>query len=335
MPTRQLFRIVLVGCGRIAKNHSTPFANRRLSVAACVRVKSGASGRCAARDSWYSRTKTARRGGSDISMRRGRISSGAGGSRQGRPPRRHGKAKAISKGCRRLFQAAMRQVSIVRRHAEPAHAPVQILKRAVYRVVRRLYLANCTYVDPRREYTSRRCAELGSSMAARSESGFAYVDCPVDRRTVENVMAKQRPRRKIETDATGVPSCVQSGALSLSGDMLLPTEQECSLRFRREGPAKLRNRVNKVNTGFADTNDDELITTSTNPPNVYCFGTRATMETCLPCPGDASRHCGAAGESLWSSSSASTSRETDATCRSLCGLTAIFQGYEQNRRPAS
>lgn len=166
------------------------------------------------------------------------------------------------------------------------NAPVQMLKRAVDRGrFGRLYLANCTvrWTRPQEYYAQapwRGTWEFDGGAFMNQASHYVdlmqWIVGPV-----ENVMAKTATlARKIETEDTGVAILrFRSGALGVIEVTMLtyPQNMEGSITILGEkGTVKIGGTaVNKVeHWQFADSDpDDELVRTlDSNPPNVYGFG---------------------------------------------------------------
>jgi UDP-N-acetyl-2-amino-2-deoxyglucuronate dehydrogenase len=291
----KVFRIVLVGCGRIAKNHVD--AIQRIDglelVAACDASEERA--RAVAEPlgiPWYtSYEKMLAEVECDIVT----IATPSGyhpaqgvlGAKAGRHVVTE-KPMAISlKGADELVQAcdaAGVNLFVVKQNR--LNAPVQMLKRAVDRGrFGRLYLANCTVRWTRPQEYYEQAAWRGTwefDGGAFMNQASHYVDLiqwivgPV-----ENVMAKTATLgRKIETEDTGVAILrFRSGALGVIEVTMLtyPENMEGSLTILGEkGTAKIGGTaVNKVEHWvFADSDpDDELIhNLGSNPPNVYGFG---------------------------------------------------------------
>jgi len=166
------------------------------------------------------------------------------------------------------------------------NAPVQMLKRAVDRGrFGRLYLANCTvrWTRPQEYYDQapwRGTWEFDGGAFMNQASHYVdliqWIVGPV-----ENVMAKTATlARKIETEDSGVAILrFRSGALGVIEVTMLtyPKNMEGSLTILGEkGTVKIGGTaVNKVeHWEFADSDpDDEIVRTlDTNPPNVYGFG---------------------------------------------------------------
>lgn len=291
----QVFRIALVGCGRISKNHVD--AIQRIDglelVAACDVNEERA--RAVAEPlgiPWYtSYEKMLAEVPSDIVTiatpsgyhpAQGVLAAKAG---------RHvvtEKPMAISlKGADELVQAcdaAGVHLFVVKQNR--LNAPVQMLKRAVDRGrFGRLYLANCTvrWTRPQEYYEQapwRGTWEFDGGAFMNQASHYVdliqWIVGPV-----ENVMAKTATLgRKIETEDTGVAILrFRSGALGVIEVTMLtyPQNMEGSLTVLGEkGTAKIGGTaVNKVeHWDFADSDpDDALIPNlNTNPPNVYGFG---------------------------------------------------------------
>jgi UDP-N-acetyl-2-amino-2-deoxyglucuronate dehydrogenase len=166
------------------------------------------------------------------------------------------------------------------------NAPVQMLKRAVDRGrFGRLYMANCTvrWTRPQSYYDQapwRGTWEFDGGAFMNQASHYVdliqWIVGPVD-----NVMAKTATlARRIETEDSGVAILrFRSGALGVIEVTMLtyPQNMEGSLTILGEkGTAKIGGMaVNKVeHWEFADSDpDDELARTlDSNPPNVYGFG---------------------------------------------------------------
>jgi UDP-N-acetyl-2-amino-2-deoxyglucuronate dehydrogenase len=166
------------------------------------------------------------------------------------------------------------------------NAPVQMLKRAVDRGrFGRLYMANCTVRWTRSQEYYDQAPWRGTwefDGGAFMNQASHYVDImqwivgPVD-----NVMAKTATlARRIETEDSGVAILrFRSGALGVIEVTMLtyPQNMEGSLTILGEkGTAKIGGTaVNRVeHWEFADSDpDDELARTfNSNPPNVYGFG---------------------------------------------------------------
>jgi len=166
------------------------------------------------------------------------------------------------------------------------NAPVQMLKRAVDRGrFGRLYMANCTvrWTRPQEYYDQspwRGTWEFDGGAFMNQASHYVdliqWIVGPVD-----NVMAKTATlARKIETEDSGVAILrFRSGALGVIEVTMLtyPKNMEGSLTILGEkGTVKIGGTaVNKVeHWEFADSDpDDEIVRTlDTNPPNVYGFG---------------------------------------------------------------
>jgi UDP-N-acetyl-2-amino-2-deoxyglucuronate dehydrogenase len=164
--------------------------------------------------------------------------------------------------------------------------PVQMLKRAVDRGrFGRLYMANCTvrWTRPQSYYDQapwRGTWEFDGGAFMNQASHYVdliqWIVGPVD-----NVMAKTATlARRIETEDSGVAILrFRSGALGVIEVTMLtyPQNMEGSLTILGEkGTAKIGGMaVNKVeHWEFADSDpDDELARTlDSNPPNVYGFG---------------------------------------------------------------
>ena len=289
------FRIALVGCGRISKNHID--AIERVDglelVAACDVSEDRARALAEPRGiPWYtSYEKMLAEVPSEIVSiatpsgyhpAQGVLAAKAG---------RHvvtEKPMAISlRGADDLVQAcdaAGVHLFVVKQNR--LNAPVQMLKRAVDRGrFGRLYLANCTvrWTRPQEYYEQapwRGTWEFDGGAFMNQASHYVdliqWIVGPV-----ENVMAKTATLgRKIETEDTGVAILrFRSGALGVIEVTMLtyPQNMEGSLTVLGEkGTAKIGGTaVNKVeHWAFADSDpDDELIhSLDTNPPNVYGFG---------------------------------------------------------------
>ena len=166
------------------------------------------------------------------------------------------------------------------------NAPVQMLKRAVDRGrFGRLYMANCTvrWTRPQEYYDQapwRGTWEFDGGAFMNQASHYVdliqWIVGPVD-----NVMAKTATlARKIETEDSGVAILrFRSGALGVIEVTMLtyPKNMEGSLTILGEkGTVKIGGTaVNKVeHWEFADSDpDDEIVRMlDTNPPNVYGFG---------------------------------------------------------------
>jgi UDP-N-acetyl-2-amino-2-deoxyglucuronate dehydrogenase len=291
----QVFRIALVGCGRISKNHVE--AIQRIDglklVAACDVVEERA--RAVAEPlgiPWFrSYEKMLAEVPSDIMT----IATPSGyHPAQGVVAAKSGrhvvteKPMAISlRGADELVHAcdaAGVHLFVVKQNR--LNAPVQMLKRAVDRGrFGRLYLANCTvrWTRPQEYYDQapwRGTWEFDGGAFMNQASHYVdliqWIVGPV-----ENVMAKTATLgRKIETEDTGVAIMrFRSGALGVIEVTMLtyPQNMEGSLTLLGEkGTAKIGGTaVNKVeHWEFADSDpDDALIPNlNTNPPNVYGFG---------------------------------------------------------------
>jgi len=166
------------------------------------------------------------------------------------------------------------------------NAPVQMLKRAVDRGrFGRLYMANCTvrWTRPQEYYDQapwRGTWEFDGGAFMNQASHYVdliqWIVGPV-----ENVMAKTATlARKIETEDSGVAILrFRSGALGVIEVTMLtyPKNMEGSLTILGEkGTVKIGGTaVNKVeHWEFADSDpDDEIVRRlDINPPNVYGFG---------------------------------------------------------------
>ena len=166
------------------------------------------------------------------------------------------------------------------------NAPVQMLKRAVDRGrFGRLYMANCTvrWTRPQEYYDQapwRGTWEFDGGAFMNQASHYVdliqWIVGPV-----ENVMAKTATlARKIETEDSGVAILrFRSGALGVIEVTMLayPRNLEGSLTILGEkGSVKIGGTaVNKIeHWEFADSDpDDELARTlDSNPPNVYGYG---------------------------------------------------------------
>ena len=166
------------------------------------------------------------------------------------------------------------------------NAPVQMLKRAVDRGrFGRLYMANCTvrWTRPQEYYDQapwRGTWEFDGGAFMNQASHYVdliqWIVGPVD-----NVMAKTATlARKIETEDSGVAILrFRSGALGVIEVTMLtyPKNMEGSLTILGEkGTVKIGGTaVNKVeHWEFADSDPDDEIARNldTNPPNVYGFG---------------------------------------------------------------
>lgn len=289
------FRIALVGCGRISKNHID--AIERVDglelVAACDVGEDRARALAEPRGiPWYaSYEKMLAEVPSEIVT----IATPSGyhpaqGVRAAKAGRHvvTEKPMAISlRGADDLVQAcdaAGVHLFVVKQNR--LNAPVQMLKRAVDRGrFGRLYLANCTvrWTRPQEYYEQapwRGTWEFDGGAFMNQASHYVdliqWIVGPV-----ENVMAKTATLgRKIETEDTGVAILrFRSGALGVIEVTMLtyPQNMEGSLTVLGErGTAKIGGTaVNKVeHWAFADSDpDDELIhSLDTNPPNVYGFG---------------------------------------------------------------
>jgi len=289
------FRIALVGCGRISKNHIDAIdrVDELELVAACDVSEDRARALAEPRGiPWYtSYEKMLAEVPSEIVSiatpsgyhpAQGVLAAKAG---------RHvvtEKPMAISlRGADDLVQAcdaAGVHLFVVKQNR--LNAPVQMLKRAVDRGrFGRLYLANCTvrWTRPQEYYEQapwRGTWEFDGGAFMNQASHYVdliqWIVGPV-----ENVMAKTATLgRKIETEDTGVAILrFRSGALGVIEVTMLtyPQNMEGSLTVLGEkGTAKIGGTaVNKVeHWAFADSDpDDELIhSLDTNPPNVYGFG---------------------------------------------------------------
>ena len=289
------FRIALVGCGRISKNHIDAIdrVDELELVAACDVSENRARALAEPRGiPWYtSYEKMLAEVPSEIVSiatpsgyhpAQGVLAAKAG---------RHvvtEKPMAISlRGADDLVQAcdaAGVHLFVVKQNR--LNAPVQMLKRAVDRGrFGRLYLANCTvrWTRPQEYYEQapwRGTWEFDGGAFMNQASHYVdliqWIVGPV-----ENVMAKTATLgRKIETEDTGVAILrFRSGALGVIEVTMLtyPQNMEGSLTVLGEkGTAKIGGTaVNKVeHWAFADSDpDDELIhSLDTNPPNVYGFG---------------------------------------------------------------
>jgi UDP-N-acetyl-2-amino-2-deoxyglucuronate dehydrogenase len=293
--TSRNFRIALVGCGRISRNHVE--AIQRIDgldlVAACDTSEERARAIAEpAGVSWFtSYEKMLEEVESDVVAiatpsalhpAQGVLAAKAG---------RHvvtEKPMAISlRGADELVQAcdtAAVCLFVVKQNR--LNAPVQMLKRAVDRGrFGRLYMANCTVRWSRPQEYYDQASWRGTwefDGGAFMNQASHYVDLiqwivgPV-----ENVMAKTATlARRIETEDSGVAILrFRSGALGVIEVTVLtyPQNMEGSLTILGEkGTVKIGGTaVNKVeHWAFADSDpDDEIIRTlDTNPPNVYGFG---------------------------------------------------------------
>jgi UDP-N-acetyl-2-amino-2-deoxyglucuronate dehydrogenase len=166
------------------------------------------------------------------------------------------------------------------------NAPVQLLKRAVDRGrFGRLYMANCTvrWTRPQEYYDQapwRGTWEFDGGAFMNQASHYVdliqWIVGPV-----ENVMAKTATlARKIETEDSGIAILrFRSGALGVIEVTMLtyPKNMEGSLTILGEkGTVKIGGTaVNKVeHWEFAESDpDDEIVRTlDSNPPNVYGYG---------------------------------------------------------------
>ena len=289
------FRIALVGCGRISKNHID--AIERVDglelVAACDVSEDRARALAEPRGiPWYTSYEKML---AEVPAEIVTIATPSGyHPAQGVLAAKAGrhvvteKPMAISlRGADDLVQAcdaAGVHLFVVKQNR--LNAPVQMLKRAVDRGrFGRLYLANCTvrWTRPQEYYEQapwRGTWEFDGGAFMNQASHYVdliqWIVGPV-----ENVMAKTATLgRKIETEDTGVAILrFRSGALGVIEVTMLtyPQNMEGSLTVLGEkGTAKIGGTaVNKVeHWAFADSDpDDELIhSLDTNPPNVYGFG---------------------------------------------------------------
>jgi UDP-N-acetyl-2-amino-2-deoxyglucuronate dehydrogenase len=293
--TPKNFRIALVGCGRISKNHVDAIG--RIDglelVAACdvIEERAKAVAEPLGIQSYTSYEAMLEEAECDVVT----IATPSGlHPAQGVLAAKTGrhvvteKPMAISlKGADALVAAcddAKVHLFVVKQNR--LNAPVQMLKRAVDRGrFGRLYMANCTvrWTRPQEYYDQARWRgtwefDGGAFMNQASH----YVDLmqwivgPV-----ENVMAKTATlARRIETEDSGVAILrFRSGALGVIEVTMLtyPRNLEGSLTILGEkGTAKIGGTaVNKVeHWAFADSDpDDELVKKlDSNPPNVYGFG---------------------------------------------------------------
>ncbi|HYN80789.1 MAG TPA: Gfo/Idh/MocA family oxidoreductase [Gemmatimonadaceae bacterium] len=291
----KVFRIALVGCGRISRNHIEAIerVDGLALVAACDASEDRARAVAEPRGiPWHTSYEkmlaevpshiVAIATPSGYHPAQGVLAAKAG---------RHvvtEKPMAISlKGADELVQAcdaAGVHLFVVKQNR--LNAPVQMLKRAVDRGrFGRLYLANCTvrWTRPQEYYEQapwRGTWEFDGGAFMNQASHYVdliqWIVGPV-----ENVMAKTATLgRKIETEDTGVAILrFRSGALGVIEVTMLtyPQNMEGSLTVLGEkGTVKIGGTaVNKVeHWAFADSDpDDELIhNLDTNPPNVYGFG---------------------------------------------------------------
>ncbi len=291
----KVFRIALVGCGRIARNHVD--AIRRIDGLELVAASDVDEERAKALAeplgiSWYSSYEQML---DEVECDVVTICTPSGlHPAQGVLAAKTGhhvvteKPMAISlKGADELVQAcdaAKVHLFVVKQNR--LNAPVQLVKRAVDRGrFGRLYMANCTvrWTRPQEYYDQapwRGTWEFDGGAFMNQASHYVdliqWIVGPV-----ENVMAKTATlARKIETEDSGVAILrFRSGALGVIEVTMLtyPQNMEGSLTILGEkGTVKIGGTaVNKVeHWAFAESDpDDELVRTlDSNPPNVYGFG---------------------------------------------------------------
>ncbi len=291
----KVFRIALVGCGRIARNHVD--AIRRIDGLELVAASDVDEERAKALAeplgiSWYSSYEQML---DEVECDVVTICTPSGlHPAQGVLAAKTGhhvvteKPMAISlKGADELVQAcdaAKVHLFVVKQNR--LNAPVQLVKRAVDRGrFGRLYMANCTvrWTRPQEYYDQapwRGTWEFDGGAFMNQASHYVdliqWIVGPV-----ENVMAKTATlARKIETEDSGVAILrFRSGALGVIEVTMLtyPQNMEGSLTILGEkGTVKIGGTaVNKIeHWAFAESDpDDELVRTlDSNPPNVYGFG---------------------------------------------------------------
>jgi len=291
----KVFRVALVGCGRISRNHVDAIARTDglELVAACDVVEERA--RAVAEPlgiPWYtSYEKMLAEVDCDVVT----IATPSGyHAAQGVLAARAGRHVVTEKPMAISLRSADELVDacdavgvhlfVVKQNR--LNAPVQMLKRAVDRGrFGRLYMANCTvrWTRPQSYYDQapwRGTWEFDGGAFMNQASHYVdlmqWIVGPVD-----NVMAKTATlARRIETEDSGVAILrFRSGALGVIEVTMLtyPQNMEGSLTILGEtGTAKIGGMaVNKVeHWEFADSDpDDELARTlDSNPPNVYGFG---------------------------------------------------------------
>jgi UDP-N-acetyl-2-amino-2-deoxyglucuronate dehydrogenase len=291
----EVFRIALVGCGRISRNHVE--AIRRIAglelVAACDVVEERASAVAEPLSIPWFRSYERMLGEVESDVVTIATPSGYHAA-QGVLAAKAGrhvvteKPMAISlKDADELVHAcdaAGVHLFVVKQNR--LNAPVQMLKRAVDRGrFGRIYLANCTvrWTRPQEYYEQapwRGTWEFDGGAFMNQASHYVdliqWIVGPV-----ENVMAKTATlARHIETEDTGVAILrFRSGALGVIEVTMLtyPQNMEGSLTILGEkGTVKIGGTaVNRVEHWlFADSHpDDELVRSlDSNPPNVYGFG---------------------------------------------------------------
>jgi len=289
------FRIALVGCGRIAKNHVEAIS--RIEglelVAACDAIADRAKSVAEPLGiPWFTSYEKML---ADVDCDVVTIATPSGyHPAQGVLAAKAGrhvvteKPMAISlRGADELVQAcdaAGVHLFVVKQNR--LNAPVQMLKRAVDRGrFGRLYMANCTvrWTRPQSYYDQapwRGTWEFDGGAFMNQASHYVdllqWIGGPVD-----NVMAKTATlARRIETEDSGVAILrFRSGALGVIEVTMLtyPQNMEGSLTILGEkGTVKIGGMaVNKVeHWQFADEDPDDEVARGldSNPPNVYGFG---------------------------------------------------------------
>ena len=293
--SKKNFRVALVGCGRISRNHTDAIA--RIDgldlVAVCDHdpERARAAGEAAGVPSFSDYAKMLDESGCDIVA----IATPSGfHPAQGVLAARAGKhvvtekPMAISlKGADELVKAcdaAGVNLFVVKQNR--LNAPVQMLKRAVDKGrFGRLYLGNCTvrWSRPQDYYDQapwRGTWEFDGGAFMNQASHYVdliqWVMGPV-----ESVIAKTATlARRIETEDTGVAVMrFRSGALGVIEVTMLtyPRNMEGSFTLLGEkGSVKIGGTaVNKVeHWEFADEDPDDEVarTLDSNPPNVYGYG---------------------------------------------------------------
>jgi UDP-N-acetyl-2-amino-2-deoxyglucuronate dehydrogenase len=295
MSAEQNFRIGLVGCGRISKNHFE--AIEKIDGLELVAVADADPGRAKeAGAQWHvphftSYEKMLKEGDMDVVT----IATPSGlHAEQGVAAAQAGKHVVMEKpmaisltGADSLVRACDKagvQLFVVKQNR--LNPPIQLLKRAIDRNrFGRIYMASCTvhWARPQEYYDQapwRGTWEFDGGAFMNQASH--YVDLiqwlmgPV-----ETVMAKTATlARRIETEDSGVAILkFRSGALGTIEVTMLayPRNLEGSITILGEkGSVKIGGTaVNKVeNWQFADYDDDDKLvaTAETNPPNVYGLG---------------------------------------------------------------
>jgi UDP-N-acetyl-2-amino-2-deoxyglucuronate dehydrogenase len=293
--SEKVFKIALVGCGRISKNHFE--AIEKVDGLELVAVSDSDTKRAdqAAAEwnvkSFHSYEEMLRKSGADVVT----IATPSGlHAEHGVAAAKAGKHVVMEKpmaisltGADALVQACDKagvQLFVVKQNR--LNPPVQLLKRAVdHNRFGRIYMANCTvhWARPQEYYDQapwRGTWEFDGGAFMNQASHYVdLIQWLVG--PVESVMAKTATlARRIETEDSGIAILkFRSGALGTIEVTMLayPRNLEGSITILGEkGSAKIGGTaVNKIeHWQFAEYDDDDKLieAVETNPPNVYGLG---------------------------------------------------------------